>query len=232
MRDYVEYLSPVILAGGSGSRLGNLTKATNKHLLPYKNGVVIDSAFEIASTQGTPLIVTNPQSVASISSYFGTNAYYGVQEKPLGIADAIKVAKSFCIEEGIAVVLGDNYFDDNTKHQITIAMDTFVAGCSVFVKKVNDPKHYGVMHVNNDGYWVAKEKPKNPKSNLALTGVYIFDAKIWDILPKLKPSKRGEYEITDIINAYPKEQLEVNELRGTWKDLVKSIKDYWDQSKL
>tara|TARA_B000000441_G_C21493698_1_gene205320 strand:- start:39 stop:338 length:300 start_codon:yes stop_codon:yes gene_type:complete len=99
MRDYVEYLSPVILAGGSGSRLGNLTKATNKHLLPYKNGVVIDSAFEIASTQGTPLIVTNPQSVASISSYFGTNAYYGVQEKPLGIADAIKVAKSFCIEE-------------------------------------------------------------------------------------------------------------------------------------
>jgi glucose-1-phosphate thymidylyltransferase len=232
MNSDVEFINPVILAGGSGSRLGNLTKATNKHLLPYKNGVVIDSVFKLASSQGTPLVITNPESVGSIASYLGTKAYYGVQEKPLGIADAIKVAKSFCIEDGIAVILGDNYFCENAAHQIKITMDTFTSGCSVFVKEVNNPKHYGVMHINDKGNWVAKEKPKNPKSNLALTGAYVFDSQIWDILPKLKPSKRGEYEVTDIINAYPEKDLDVVKLRGDWKDLGKSVKHYWKQGQL
>ncbi len=232
MNEYVEFLHPVILAGGSGSRLGTLTKATNKHLLPYKNGVVIDSAFELASSQGTPLVVTNPKSVGNISAYLGTKAYYGVQEKPLGIADAIKVAKSFCVEDGIAVILGDNYFCINCAHQIKITMDTFTSGCSVFVKEVSNPKDYGVMHINNKGNWVAKEKPKNPKSNLALTGAYVFDSQIWDILPTLKPSKRGEYEVTDIINAYSQKYLNVVKLRGNWKDLGKSVKHYWTQGQL
>lgn len=229
-----DIVSPVILAGGTGSRLGKLTLATNKHLLPYKNDVVIDSVFRIAKTLTKPLVVTDSKSLPSISNYLGSEAYYGIQREPLGIADAIKTAQSHCVEDGIVVLLGDNYFDEENSTFISDCMSfQQEEGCTVFVTEVDDPKHYGVLHEKNSGRYKVTEKPKHPKSNLVLTGAYIFDDEIWRILPTLEKSKRGEYEITDVVNQYAvKGKLNVETLTGEWKDLGKSVEDYWEQAKL
>jgi glucose-1-phosphate thymidylyltransferase len=219
-------LRGVVLAGGTGSRLWPLTKVTNKHLLPIGHKPMIYYPIEKLIAVGIKeiLIVTGVEHMGDVVTLLGSGKDFGckftykVQDEAGGIAQALSLAENFANSQRIAVILGDNIFEANLKRYA----DRFMkqdAGARLLLKKVSDPQRFGVAEISDTRVVSIKEKPKKPKSNYAVTGIYFYDADVFDIIRTLKPSARGEYEVTDINNAYlAKKQLAYDILDGWWSD--------------
>lgn len=217
----------IILCGGTGSRLFPLTKVTNKHLLPVGRKPMIFYAIEKLTEAGISeiLIVTGVEHMGDFVTLLGSGKdfnckfTYRVQDQAGGIAQALGLAKHFAKGEKIVVILGDNIFDNNIKWEVD-NFDKKEVGAHVILKEVHDPHRYGVVEFNNGGVIVGiEEKPKSPKSNFAVTGVYFYDNKVFDIIDNIRPSKRGELEITDVNNAYiEKKQLSWSTFTSWWTD--------------
>lgn len=218
----------VVLAGGLGSRLYPLTKITNKHLLPVFDKPMIYYPIQCLVNAGiTEIMVVTGGNYAGHflqllrnGSDFGLRRLgYAYQEGEGGIADALKLAEEFADGDSICVVLGDNIIEGNIKK----AADDFAAqggGAKIMLKEVHDPHRFGVATVAADGK-VEKivEKPKEPETNLAVIGIYMYDAEVFNICRELKPSDRGELEITDVNNEYVRRgNLTCEVLNGWWTD--------------
>ena len=211
-----------ILAGGTGSRLMPLTKVTNKHLLPVYNKPMIYYPLQTLMDMGIKeiLIVSGPGHAGHFVNLLGSGRKFGVkfsyeiQDEAGGIAQALSLAEDFADEEPICVILGDNIFEDK------IDISDFKEGARIYLKKVTDASRFGVAEINEKGKVLSiEEKPKKPKSDLAVSGLYIYDNEIFKIIKTLKPSARGELEITDVNNAYiKKEKMDAKILDGFWSD--------------
>jgi glucose-1-phosphate thymidylyltransferase len=220
-------LKGVILAGGLGKRLWPLTKITNKHLLPIYDKPMIYYPIQLLVDAGIEdiLIVTGGNHAGEFLRLLGDgdefglrHIHYAYQEGEGGIADALKRAQHFAEGSKTVVVLGDNIFEDSIKPFVQNFRKQS-KGARVLLKEISDPERFGVATLKQNNIVEIVEKPKNPKSNLAVTGVYMYDETVFDIVKELKPSKRGELEITDVNNAYlAKGSLEYDVLKGWWSD--------------
>ena len=213
----------IILAGGKGTRLLPLTKFTNKHLLSIHDRPMILFPIETLRRTGIReiLIVTDGKFLDQFKKLLGSGRKFGVkisftiQKKADGIAGALRLAKEFADNESIAVILGDNLFEDD----FTVDVQKFETGAKVFLKKVIDPERFGVAEIQEKKVTAIFEKPKDPKGDLAVTGLYFYDKSVFDIIRKIYPSNRGELEITDVNNFYlQKNTLNFREIKGFWKD--------------
>ncbi|MBI2662471.1 dTDP-glucose 4,6-dehydratase [Candidatus Woesearchaeota archaeon] len=218
----------IILAGGTGSRLLPLTKVTNKHLLPIYDKPMIFYPLETLKKAGITdiIIVCGTESVGDFlkllgsGKEYGVNLTYRVQDGSGGIAQAASLAKTFVGKSKCVMILGDNIFEED----ITPYVDAFEKqrkGARILLKKVGEKeaKRFGVAIVEGKKVTYVEEKPEIPKSNLAMTGLYMFDDEIFDIISRLKPSKREELEITDALDAYVKKgELEYDIITGFWSD--------------
>lgn len=201
----------IILAGGMGTRLLPATKITNKHLIPIINKPMIEYPLETLKTLGCEdiLVVTGGNHIGDIAQYlgdgrdFGVKFTYRVQPEAGGIAQALGLAEDFAHGENIAVILGDNIFQNDRIKFIAESIEGDENNrAHLFTKKVNNPNRFGVLSLNEDGKYEIEEKPINPKSNEAVTGLYIYPPDVFGIIKTLVPSDRGELEITDVNNAY------------------------------
>jgi len=216
----------VILAGGLGTRLYPLTKITNKHLLPVYDKPMILYPLETLKRSGIIdiMIVCGREHAGHFMQFLGSGKEFGVQLSYAlqdinngGIADALSYAEDFAEGGPVAVIVGDNIFE----HDFKKAVHTFKAGAMVFFKKVKDPKRFGVPVFSKDGKKILRieEKPKKPKSLYAQTGFWIVGADVFSVIKKLKPSGRGELEMTDTINHYVRKgNISFDFVRGTWLD--------------
>lgn len=216
----------IILAGGTGSRLFPLTKVTNKHLLPIgRYPMIFHSIAKLKEANITDiLIVTGKEHMGDVVNLLGSGREMGVtftykvQDEAGGIAQALGLAEQFVGNDSMIVILGDNVFSDS----IAPYVDSFrkqEKGAKILIQKVPDPNRYGVPELNGTRIVSIEEKPLRPKSQFAVTGIYMFDARVFDIIRTLKPSKRGELEITDVNNAYiSKNELLYDILQGWWTD--------------
>lgn len=217
-------LRGVVLAGGSGTRLRPLTKVTNKHLLPVGQKPMIYYPIEKLTSVGVEqiLIVTGVEYMGAVVGLLGSGKEFGcqftykVQDEAGGIAQALGLAENFA--QRLAVILGDNIFQANLKSYA----DRFISqktGARILLKQVPQPERFGVAQISGDKVINIEEKPKKPKSDYAVTGVYFYDASVFDVIRTLKPSARGELEISDVNNAYiEKGQLMYDILDGWWSD--------------
>jgi len=224
----------ILLAGGKGTRLLPLTKITNKHLLPIFNKAMIEYPLRVLLQAGIKdiLIVSGREHAGDFVEYLGSGSDYGVnftykvQIEAGGIAHALLLAEDFARGESMTVILGDNIFEENFKSKLS----DFKKGAKVFLKEVPDPERFGVATLKGKKVIKVVEKPKIPESNLVTTGLYQYDSDVFKIIKKLKPSWRGELELTDVNNAYIKKGLMkaefVNEFwsdAGTFDSLAKSV---------
>jgi len=237
-------LKGVVLAGGLGKRLYPLTKITNKHLLPVYNKPMIYYPIQTLVDAGIKdiLVVTGGNHAGEFLRLLGNGQEFGLkhlnyayQEGEGGIADALRLAEHFADNDKIVVILGDNIIEKSIK----IAVEDFEKqpkGAKILIKKVPDPERFGVVELSAKGACLPVrqgsasggkgkkikcivEKPKKPKSNYIITGIYMYDSQVFDIIRTLKPSKRKELEITDVNNAYLKKgELTYNILNGWWTD--------------
>jgi len=219
-------LRGVILAGGTGSRLFPLTKVTNKHLLPVGREPMIFHPVRKLLEAGITeiLIVTGTEHMGDVVALLGSGRELGceftyrVQDQAGGIAQALGLARRFGRDGRICVILGDNIFQSSIKP----FGDEFrkqQAGAKILVQKVHDPGRYGVAVTEGDKVTKIIEKPKDPPSDLAVTGIYFYDEEVFNVIDTLKPSGRGELEITDVNNAYiARGSLSWNALPGWWTD--------------
>ena len=219
----------IILAGGTGTRLRPSTLVTNKHLLPVYNQPMIYYPLEVMRRAGLKevIIVTGAESAGDFMELLGTGEQWGldltykIQAQADGIAGAVKLCKSIVNGRTCAVILGDNIYEDT--HILHRGLDSYGYGAKVFLKYVDDPERFGVAVCANFGMYdeilEVVEKPKEYKSNMAITGLYIYDSTLWDKIETITPSARGEYEITDIQNLYLKEKtLRFDVVQGFWSD--------------
>jgi glucose-1-phosphate thymidylyltransferase len=217
----------VILAGGLGSRLFPLTKITNKHLLPVYDKPMIYYPIQTLINAGIDdiMIVTGGNYAGHFLQLLGNGKEFGLkhinytyQQGEGGIADALSLVEHFADDEPICVVLGDNIIENNIKQ----AADDFRQqgkGAKILLKKVHDPQRFGVPEINDERVLQIEEKPKNPKSDYAVIGIYFYDNTVFDIIKTLKPSERGELEITDVNNHYiNRNEMTWSELEGWWTD--------------
>jgi glucose-1-phosphate thymidylyltransferase len=216
----------VILAGGKGTRLGELTRATNKHLLPVGSLPMVCHPLRKLVQAGIHevLLVTGPEHLNAFAALFGSGRDHGcelayrVQDEPGGIAQALGLAEEFSRDDHTLVLLGDNIFLD--------PLDEIVAGAKeqpehawVVLKCVPDPERYGVAEVQDEVIVGIEEKPQNPRSHLAVVGVYLYPPDVFSIIQDLRPSGRGELEITDVNRHYLDHgRLSFRELTGYWTD--------------
>lgn len=219
----------LILAGGLATRLRPLTWVTNKHLLPIYNKPMIYYPIESLVRAGIKeiLISSSPDHAGQFTNLlkggdqFGVKLYYSVQENPKGgIAHAIGLAEEFVKGDKMTVILGDNIFNYNLK-PIVEKFKKIDKGAIIFGIKVPEmeSKHYGVIEINKAGKVISiEEKPEKPKSNIAQTGIYIYDERVFDFIHKQKPSRRGELEVTDLNNFYLKEKTLKCVLLDWWID--------------
>ncbi len=217
----------VILAGGLGSRLRPLTKVTNKHLLPIYDKPMIYYPIETLVRAGIKdiMIVTGGNSAGDFLRLLGNgrefglkDIYYTYQEGEGGIADALKLCEHFAEGRRIVVVLGDNIVQDDIAPYVR-AFEEQNSGARILLKKVPDPERFGVPELDGDRIVRIEEKPAAPKSTYAVTGIYMYDRRVFDFCRHLKPSERGELEITDVNNQYIKEgDLYYDVLDGWWTD--------------
>ncbi len=219
-------LRGIILAGGTGSRLMPLTKVTNKHLLPVGKKPMIYYPIEKLISIGIEeiLIVTGVEHMGDVVSLLGSGKQFGcrftykVQDEAGGIAQALGLAENFAHQKPIVVILGDNIFKANLKDYA----DRFISqktGARVLLKQVPNPQRFGVALISDGKITGIEEKPEKPKSDYAITGIYFYDASVFDTIKGLKPSARGELEITDVNNAYiAKGRLAYDILEGWWTD--------------
>ena len=200
----------IILAGGSGTRLSPLTKAVNKQLLPIYDKPLIFYPLSILMLANIKniLMIVNPGQIENFKSLlgdgkrFGIKIQYKIQKKPKGLADAFILGKNFIKNDNVALILGDNFFYGQSltdKLEKSLAHDS---GARIFLKNVKTPENFGVAKIINNKITKIVEKPKKFISNYAITGLYFFDNKVVNYAKQLKPSKRGEIEITDILNIY------------------------------
>jgi glucose-1-phosphate thymidylyltransferase len=216
----------IILAGGTGSRLFPLTKVTNKHLLPVARKPMIYHPIGKLVEMGVKdiLIVTGVDHMGDIVGLLGSGKdfncrfTYKVQDEAGGIAQALGLAEDFVGDEMMAVILGDNIFEDNLK-PFGDAFKKQKKGARVLIKEVSDPQRFGVVEMKEGKVVSIEEKPKKPKSNFVIAGVYFYDPEVFSIIAGLKPSKRGELEISDVNRAYmEKGKLAYDVLSGWWSD--------------
>jgi glucose-1-phosphate thymidylyltransferase len=213
----------VILAGGTGSRLYPLTKVTNKHLLPVYDKPMIFYPIQTLINAGIKeiMIVSGRGHAGHFLELLGSGADHGVhftyeiQEQAGGIAQALSLAEDFVDGDSVTVILGDNIFQDDIKEDVA----NFNDGARIFLKEVSDAHRFGVAELKGDKVIGIEEKPKEPKSNFAVTGLYIYDSKVFSAIKTLKPSGRGELEITDVNNYYiNKGVMKYGVLEGFWSD--------------
>lgn len=213
----------IILAGGNGTRLRPLTKVINKHLLPIYNRPMIYYPIETLKKAGVSeiLVIAGIDHAGDFSELLGSGKEFGceftfrIQEEAGGIAQALALAEKFVCNDSCAVILGDNLFEDD----FSASFSGFSEGAAVFVKEVSDPHRFGVVEFAGDHVVSIEEKPKNPKSNWAQTGLYLYDPSVFQIIKTLKPSGRGELEITDVNNEYLRQGLlKAEKVKGEWKD--------------
>ncbi|HBQ61219.1 MAG TPA: spore coat protein [Balneolaceae bacterium] len=214
----------IILAGGTGSRLFPLTKVTNKHLLPIGNKPMIYHPIEKLTGVGIEeiLIVTGTEHMGAVVNLLGSGKDFGcrftykVQDEAGGIAQALGLAENFAGDEPVVVILGDNIFQMSLQK----AVDNYDgSGAQIMIKEVPDPKRYGVAELDGEQVVSIEEKPEEPKSNYAVTGIYFYDAKVFECIKTLKPSGRGELEITDVNNFYIKNgAMKSSVMEGWWTD--------------
>ncbi len=222
----------IILAGGFGTRLSPLTKAVNKQLLPIYDKPMIFYPLSIMMLANIKkiLMIVNPGQIENFrtllgnGSKYGINISYKIQKKPKGLADAFIVGKNFIKRDNVALILGDNFFYGQS---LTIKLEKSLKhknGARIFLKEVRKPENYGVAKIKNNIIQKIVEKPKRYISNLAITGLYFFDNNVCKYANKLKPSKRGEIEITDLLNIYRKKNQLSHERIGRgaiWSDAGK-----------
>ncbi|OHB57314.1 MAG: spore coat protein [Planctomycetes bacterium RBG_13_44_8b] len=216
----------VVLAGGTGSRLMPLTKVTNKHLLAVGQKPMIYYPVEKLISAGIEeiLIVTGVDHMGDVINQLGSGRdfscrfTYKVQDAAGGIAHALALAEGFAANSSIVTILGDNLFQASLKPYL----EKFIAqkkGARVLLQEVPNPQRFGVAEISDDKVIKITEKPKTPKTNYAVTGIYFYDNTVFDIIKTLKPSARGELEITDVNNTYiERNQLMYDILDGWWTD--------------
>jgi glucose-1-phosphate thymidylyltransferase len=217
----------VVLAGGLGSRLRPLTSVTNKHLLPVYDQPMIYYPIQTLVNAGIIdiMIVTGGNSAGDFLKLLGNGKAFGLkhlnytyQEGEGGIAAALALVEHFAGNDPICVVLGDNIIQGN----IRAAADSYrqqERGAKILLKKVSDPQRFGVPQLDGKRVVQIEEKPREPKSEYAVIGIYMYDARVFEIIRTLKPSGRGELEITDVNNAYiERSEMTWDELDGWWSD--------------
>jgi glucose-1-phosphate thymidylyltransferase len=217
----------VILAGGLGTRLMPLTRVTNKHLLPVYDKPMVYYPIQCLINAGIEdiMIVTGGNDAGDFLRLLGNGHEFGLrdlhytyQEGEGGIADALRLAEHFADGDKIVVVLGDNIIETNIRK----AVGEFFAqgrGAKILLKEVPDPQRFGVAEVQDGKIIGIEEKPKKPKTNLAVIGIYMYDRQVFDLIRPLKPSGRGELEITDVNNAYIQQgTMTYDVLDGWWTD--------------
>lgn len=216
----------IILAGGTGSRLYPLTKVTNKHLLPVgKYPMIYHAIYKLKEANITDiLVVTGREYMGDVVNLLGSGSElevqltYKVQDQAGGIAQALGLAQSFAGNDLITVILGDNVFSDSIVPYVK-SFKEHNTGAKILIKQVEDPERFGVPELVGNLIRSIEEKPKRPKSSYAVTGIYMYDSKVFDIIKTLKPSNRGELEITDVNNAYIEQNgLTYDVLNGWWTD--------------
>ncbi|PIE22203.1 MAG: spore coat protein [Planctomycetota bacterium] len=217
----------IILAGGLGSRLLPLTKVTNKHLLPVYDKPMVYYPIQTLVNAGIEdiLLVTGGNSAGDFlrllenGDAFGLERiHYAYQRGEGGIAAALGIAAEFAAGEKVCVILGDNIIEGNIKADAE-AFEAQEKGARILLKKVHDPQRFGVAELEGEKVLSIEEKPKKPKSDLAVIGIYMYDAEVFDIIKTLKPSGRGELEITDVNNAYiERGTMSSGILEGWWTD--------------
>jgi len=233
-------LKGVILAGGTGTRLHPLTRITNKHLLPVYDRPMVTYAIETLVRAGVDelMLVTGGTHAGEFFRLLGNGHEYGIdrlfyayQERPGGIADALGLAERFVNRERAVVMLADNVVERSLRP----AVENFLGqerGARIVLAREDDPghlRHLGVPELDGDGRIVRiVEKPEEPPSTYAVTGIYFYDGTVWDVLPTLEPSGRGELEITDVNNWYIEQgAMEYDVLEGFWGDAGESIDAYY-----
>ncbi len=217
----------IILAGGLGSRLRPLTKVTNKHLLPIYDKPMIYYPIETLVKAGIKdiMIVTGGTSAGDFLRLLGNGSefglkdiYYTYQEGEGGIADALRLCEHFAEGSRVAVILGDNIIQDDISPYVR-KFEQQDSGARILLKRVEDPQRFGVPELDGDRIVRIEEKPSEPKSDYAVTGIYMYDRRVFDFIRRLKPSGRGELEITDVNNHYIREgDMHYDILDGWWTD--------------
>ena len=217
----------IVLAGGLGKRLYPLTKITNKHLLPVFNKPMVYYPITTLVEAGIKdiMVVTGGDHAGNFLRLLGNGQEfalkgidYAYQEKEGGIAEALGLAEHFAEGDRVVVMLGDNIIEKSIKSEVK-EFAKQPEGARLLIKEVAKPERFGVVEFDGDKIVGIEEKPKTPKTNYAVTGIYMYDAQVFDIIKTLKPSGRGELEITDVNNAYIKKgQLSYSKLEGWWTD--------------
>lgn len=230
----------VILAGGSGTRLYPLTRITNKHLLPLYDRPMVTYAVEALVRSGIDelMLVTGGTHAGEFFRLLGNGHEYGIdilaygyQDQAGGIAEALGLAERFVGGDKVCVMLADNIF----QRSLASIVGNFARqekGARIVLSRVEEDehlRHLGVAAMDGDRVTAIVEKPESPPSRFAVTGVYFYDAQVWDVLPTLKPSGRGELEITDVNNWYVRDgQMEADAVDGFWGDAGESIDAYYE----
>jgi glucose-1-phosphate thymidylyltransferase len=217
----------VVLAGGLGTRLRPLTAVTNKHLLPVYDQPMIYYPIQTLVNAGITdiMIVTGGNSAGDFLKLLGNGKAFGLkhinytyQEGEGGIAEALSLVEHFAAGDPVCVVLGDNIIEGNIAAAVR-AYRHQGGGAKIILKRVPDPERFGVPELNGKRVLRIEEKPESPKSEYAVIGIYMYDGEVYDIIRTLKPSGRGELEITDVNNAYiQRDEMTWEELEGWWTD--------------
>lgn len=217
----------IVLAGGLGTRLRPLTKVTNKHLLPVYDRPMIYYPIETLCRAGIReiMLVTGGSSAGDFLRLLGNGSelgldaiYYAYQEGERGIADALRLCERFAGRDRIVVILGDNILQDDITPYLT-KFEAQTTGARILLKEVDDAQRFGVPVFDGERIVEIEEKPARPKSRYAVTGVYMFDGRVFDFIAALTPSQRGELEIADVHNRYIREgALYYDVLEGAWSD--------------
>jgi glucose-1-phosphate thymidylyltransferase len=230
----------VILAGGSGTRLAPLTRITNKHLLPLYDRPMVTHAVEALVGAGLNelMLVTGGTHAGEFFRLLGNGHAYGIdrlfyayQEDTGGIAEALRLAERFVGGEKCCVLLADNLFEDSLR-PVVERFETQQRGARVVLAQLDNVlhlRHLGVAEMDGNRVTRITEKPAEPPSSFAVTGVYFYDAQVWEVLPTLAPSRRGELEITDVNNWYVERGgMEADVVKGFWGDAGESIDAYYE----
>ena len=230
----------IILAGGTGSRLAPLTRVTNKHLLPVFNRPMIYYPIATLKNAGITdiLVVSGRGHVGHLLELLGSGRRFGVkfsyevQEEPGGIAQALGLAEGYVDNDKVVVVLGDNIIVDNVG-SAEKDFEKQPSGAKIFLKETKYPQSLGIAEIDGDRIVNIEEKPKKPKSNLAVIGLYMYDNSVFKVVKTLKPSKRGELEITDVNNHFIKESvMTYSILQGWWGDGGESFESLLEAGQL
>ena len=234
-RDILRPMKGVVLAGGLGTRLLPLTKITNKHLLPVYDRPMVFYPIEKLVQAGIReiMLVTGGNAAGDFLRLlengrgFGLKRiHYTYQEGAGGIAAALALAEDFVEGDRLVAILGDNLFEDNLAPYVR-RFERQGGGARILLKEVDDPQRFGVALVKAGKVVRVVEKPKRPRSRLAVTGCYMYDARVFDVIRRLRPSRRGELEITDVNNAYIRQgKLAYDVLKGWWQDAGSSFEAY------